>query len=52
MTHLNAIFITEDVRILEVDGLVLQWISGIKKSLSLTVEFDRIGWFIDSVCFQ
>ncbi len=52
MTHLNGDFITEDVGILEVNGLVLQWISRIEKNLSLAVEFDRIGRLIDSACFQ
>ena len=52
MIRLNVILGTENVRILEVDGLVLEGISRVKESLTFSVEFDCISWLIDSACFK
>ncbi len=52
MIRLNVILVTENVRILEVDGLVLEGIGRVKENLTFSVEFDCISWLIHSACFQ
>lgn len=44
-----AYAITEDVRILEVDGLGGDWVGGVEQHLSLPVELDGVGGLVDAV---
>lgn len=41
---------TEDVRILEIDFCVSDWIGRVKENFSFSVEFDGVGGFINSIC--
>lgn len=49
MIRLNEYKITEDVRILEVDLCVSNWVCGIEQDLTLSVELNSVGWLVDSV---
>lgn len=41
--------ITEDVGVLEVDGLGGDWVRGVEQHLALAVELDRVGGLVDAV---
>lgn len=40
---------TENIGVFEVKGLILERISGIEQNLSLSVELNGIGGFVDSI---
>ena len=42
--------VVEAVRVLEVNGRVLDVVARVQKQFSLSVEFHRLGWLVHSVC--
>lgn len=41
--------VVHDVRVLQVDGRVLDVVAGVEEQFTLTVEFDRLAWLVDTI---
>jgi len=43
---------TEDVGVLEIDGGIFDWVSGVDECFSFSIELDGIGRFIYAISFE
>ena len=42
---------TKDVRVVEIDSWVFDWVAGVQEHLSFSIELDCVGGFVDSICW-